>query len=368
MGPLKVAFVVQGEGRGHMTQALALRAFLRDAGHEVVEVLVGRSPHRELPEYFVEGIGAPLRTFDAPVQVSGADGRGFSAGRTVTDAIRRGPAFLRSVVSIAERTSEVDVIINFLDLLGGVSRALFPTDVPSLAVAHNYVFLHPRLAEAPGPAAVRRTVLAYARATAAGAERKVALSFDALPPTPELGLEVAPPLLRPGLEAVKPSGGDYLLAYALNPGYADALADWQRRTAEVRVHCYVEGGENALSHPPAQGFHAHRLDDEAFLQHMAGCRAYVGSAGFEAICEAFYLGKPVLAVPTDGQFEQVLNAWDAERSGAARWGSYEELDDFWATLKPPDTTAVAEFRSWVAGAPGLLVDAVERTATRSSLA
>ena len=41
MSSLGVALVVQGEGRGHMTQALALGGFLRDAGHEITAVLVG---------------------------------------------------------------------------------------------------------------------------------------------------------------------------------------------------------------------------------------------------------------------------------------------------------------------------------------
>ena len=73
-------------------------------------------------------------------------------------------------------------------------------------------------------------------------------------------------------------------------------------------------------------------------------------------------GKPVLAVPTEGQFEQTLNAWDAERVGVARAGGYEDLDDFWAHRGPPDPAKVADFQAWVARAPELLVDAVERTA------
>lgn len=372
MGALRVAFVVQGEGRGHMTQALALAAFLRHAGHEVIEVLVGRSPHRSVPRYFRDGIGAPVREFDAPVQVARRDGQGLSVGRTLADAVRRAPAFIRSVVAIAERTSEADVVVNLLDLLGGVSRTLFPSAVPALAVAHNYVFLHPDLKDAPGPRNVRRLVMAYARVTAARTARTVALSYTELPPRPELDLEVAPPLLRPGLDDLHVTGGDYLLAYALNPGYADTLAEWHRRASRgaeerrdptpLEVHCYVEGGAGALTAMPAEGFRAHPLDERPFMEHLAGCRAYVGSAGFESICEAHYLGKPVLAVPTAGQFEQELNAWDAERSGAARSGSYADLDDFWRSAREPEVDRIEAFRAWVDRAPGIFVEAVERTA------
>ncbi|MDX1493722.1 MAG: glycosyltransferase family protein [Longimicrobiales bacterium] len=292
MAGLRVAFVVQGEGRGHMTQALALASFLRDAGHEVVDVLVGRSPHRSTPAYFLEEIEAPVHTFEAPVQVPGPKGRRLSVRRTVSDAVRRSPAFLRSVVAIAERTVKVDVVVSFLDLLGGVSRVLFPNDVPTVAIAHNYVFLHPALADVPGPPHRRRLVLGYARATTAGTEQRVALSFDDLDPVPEKSLLVAPPLLRPGLDDVQTTDEGYLLAYTLNPGYADLLAAWQRGSGSD-VHCYLEGGASSLSGEPNPGFHAHDLDGKAFLDHLAGCRAYVGSAGFESICEAHYLGKPV---------------------------------------------------------------------------
>lgn len=47
---MKVIFVVQGEGRGHLTQALALRQILLHEGHEIVKVLVGKSKNRKIPE------------------------------------------------------------------------------------------------------------------------------------------------------------------------------------------------------------------------------------------------------------------------------------------------------------------------------
>lgn len=42
---MKVLFVVQGEGRGHLTQTIAMEDLLRRNGHEVVEVLVGKATH-----------------------------------------------------------------------------------------------------------------------------------------------------------------------------------------------------------------------------------------------------------------------------------------------------------------------------------
>jgi hypothetical protein len=362
MTTLAVAFVVQGEGRGHMTQALAAAAHLRDAGHEIGPVLVGRSPFRSVPDYFVRRIDAPVEAFEAPTQVPDADGRGVSVGATARDALARLPGFVEAGRAIHRATAGVDLVVNFLDLVCGLSRVVFRSRVPAVAVAHNYVFLHPSLAHAPGPRRARRAVTGYARATALGSRRLLALSFDPLPGADTGRLTIAPPLLRPGLADRTSREEGHLLAYALNAGYADLLAGWHRRNATVTVHCYVDGGAAALASTPAAGFHAHELDQDRFLRHLEGCRAYVGTAGFESVCEAFHLGKPALVIPTAGQFEQSLNAWDAERIGAARAGGYEDLDTFWREAPAPDAERVHAFRRWAACAPEILVREVERAA------
>ena len=56
---MKFLFIVQGEGRGHLTQALTLEEHLLREGHEVVEVLVGKSRNRELPTFFRQNSKLP---------------------------------------------------------------------------------------------------------------------------------------------------------------------------------------------------------------------------------------------------------------------------------------------------------------------
>jgi len=348
-----------------MTQALALAGFLRDAGHRVDRVLLGTSPFRSVPGYFASRIDAPVETFAAPTLVPDRLGRGASTTGTVADVLRRSPGFVRSMRRIRAATRSADVVVNFLDLMGGLSRLVPGGRAPSVAIAHNYLFLHPGLGSLPGPAATRRLVMGYVRATTVGSSPRIALSFGPVAGPTQTGLEVAPPLLRQGLQDLSVRDDGHLLAYALNPGYGALLAEWQRRHPEVRVHCYLDGGRAALPGEPPPGFEIHALDDHAFMAHLASCRAYVGSAGFESICEAFWLGKPVLAVPTDGHYEQTLNAWDAERVGAARGGSYDDLDEFWKRPPVPPQGAVRDFRAWVARAPQVIVGLIERTASRS---
>ena len=51
---MKFLFIVQGEGRGHLTQAITLEEMLLRNGHEVVEVLVGKTGIFQ-PEYSCTG-------------------------------------------------------------------------------------------------------------------------------------------------------------------------------------------------------------------------------------------------------------------------------------------------------------------------
>ena len=64
---MKILFIVQGEGRGHLTQAISMERLLRSNGHEVVEVLVGKSESRRLPGFFIRNIQAPVKQFISPI-------------------------------------------------------------------------------------------------------------------------------------------------------------------------------------------------------------------------------------------------------------------------------------------------------------
>ena len=60
---MKYLFIIQGEGRGHLTQAMTMEKLLHSRGHEVVEMLVGKSESRTLPAFFTEGVNAPITYF-----------------------------------------------------------------------------------------------------------------------------------------------------------------------------------------------------------------------------------------------------------------------------------------------------------------
>ena len=63
---MRFLFVIQGEGRGHLTQAISLAQILQAAGHEVVRAMVGLAENRPIPAFFAEQFPAPYSTLTTP--------------------------------------------------------------------------------------------------------------------------------------------------------------------------------------------------------------------------------------------------------------------------------------------------------------
>ena len=112
---MKVIFVIQGEGRGHLTQALALKQMLLHEGHEVVKVLVGKSKNRVIPEFFMNQIGTPIELFDSPNFLPSKDNRKFNLLRSLTYNTLLAPSYLSSIHLIRKNIQESGavIIINF---------------------------------------------------------------------------------------------------------------------------------------------------------------------------------------------------------------------------------------------------------------
>lgn len=355
---LRVLFVVQGEGRGHLTQALALGAMLQRAGHEVVEALVGTSGRRDVPAFFREGLASPVGTIEAPAFSVHTDGR-IRPAATALDALRRAPAFRTALDRLGDVVdqAEPDVVVNFFEGLVGAYVALRGLDAPLVAVGHQFMMGHPEYPLQPGQPGQRLALRAYTRLAGTGANTRLALSFYDAPPAD--GLRVAPPLLRRALFALADTPGDgSVVVYLMDPARAADLAAWSDRRPDVRLHCFSDVPPHA--HSPALTFHG--LAGQPFLDHMARARGVVCTAGFESVSEAMWLGTPALMVPTPGHYEQRCNAADASAAGAGRASVTLDLDAFLDDLEHGPVPDPAPFRAWVARAEREAVRAVEAAA------
>lgn len=285
-------------------------------GHEVVEVLVGKSSSRTLPGFFNRSIHAPVKRFISPNFLPSADNKRPSLKKSVFYNLRKMPEYFRSMCYINQRIKETgaEIVINFYELLTGLTYALFRPSVPYVCVGHQYLFLH-RDFNFPEKSPVQLWMLRFfTRMTAIRASKKLALSFKSMEQDDVHQIVVVPPLIRQEVTAVQPESGNYIHGYMVNAGFADSVESFHAIHPEIPLKFFWDKADAEEVTKVDETLRFYQIDDVKFLDGMAGCRAYASTAGFESICEAMYLGKPVLMVPA--HIEQDCNAYDAMRAGA----------------------------------------------------
>ena len=331
-----------------MTQAISLRQMLERYGHEICAVCVGRSRARAIPQFFLDRIGSPVISYDSPNFKADPARRGISIVGTALENLKGLPRFAKSLRTLHRtvRFQKPDIIVNFFDPLAAIYGEMYPSKPRMVCIAHQYLLLHPGFVFPKLNRLAKPAMLAFIRLCAMGADRILALSFREMPHSPERRMAVVPPLLRSEIRDMTPVEGDFILAYVLNDGYAHDLADRQRHHPEVKILGFWDRrgapDETALQ----ENVVFRLLNDRAFLEAMSRCRGLMTTAGFESVCEAMYLGKPVYMMPAGRQIEQHCNAVDASLSGAGIWGFDFDLDRFLEYL-PRHRSSREEFRSWV---------------------
>ena len=342
---MKFLFVVQGEGRGHLTQSIALREMLTKNGHEVVAVLVGKSSRRELPPFFLKNIQSEVLRFKSPNFLPASKNRQTNLWTSIIYNLLKTAPYLKSVFFIRKqiKSLNVDVVINFYELLTGLTYAIFPPKVPYICIAHQYIFLHPEFKFPQDNEVELKLLRFFTRVTCIKASKLLALSVKKMDNVPESRIVVIPPLLRKDALEAKVSDGNYIHGYMLNDTYADEIIRFQEAHPGVFINFFWDRKgveERTLINEHLSFF---RLNDQLFIDYMAGCKAYATTAGFESVCEAMYMGKPVLMVPT--HIEQACNAFEASLAGAGVVSDVFDLEKLLEYI--PLYQKNTSFRDWV---------------------
>lgn len=358
---MRYLFIVQGEGRGHLTQAMTLEKLLIENGHEVVEILVGQSKSRKPAAFFEKGVDAPVHYFESFNFVPSANNKKPSILKTTLYNIFNVTRYFSSLKFIKNHIRQVrpDVILNFYEMLGTFGFLLSRTKAKQICIGHQYLFLHKdfHLPRHGYEGAVALNI--FTKMTALKASKLLALSFRDMPNDDSKKLKVVPPLLRNSVldKYGNTEKGDYILGYMLNTGFADEVMKWHNEHPDVKLHFFWDNKDAGPIKKVDETLTFYYINDVEFLNQMAGCKAYASTAGFESICEAMYMGKPLLMVPS--HIEQQCNAFDATQFDAAVSSdvfNMKILLDFAETKFKPDLS----FPEWARGARATILKEVEK--------
>lgn len=346
---MKFLFIVQGEGRGHLTQAISLAEMLRRHGHEIVDVLVGKSRSRELPAFFEERIGVPLCIYEAPSFVFKKDGKHIDKVKTFiynTTPVKL-RKFGKSVEMIHQRikAANPDVVVNFYEILPGFMHLRFKVDVPFVNIGHQYLLKHPDYPFNKEDSQNMVILKLHAFLSGISATKILALSFYPMKPFLREKLVVTPPLLRREILNLQPAEGDYILGYMLNQGYFSEVQKWHDTHPDVKLHFFWDRKDAPEELVIDDTLTLHRINDEKFLRYMETCRGYITTAGFESVCEALFMNKRVMLIPS--HIEQEINAADAASIGGGIIGDSFDLGLLLEYMHEKSHFNHDAFRRWV---------------------
>lgn len=351
---MRYLFVIQGEGRGHLTQALSLKQLLESNGHEVIGVMIGSSKKRVIPDFFRDKIGVEIVNFQSPnFMPVPKEKRPFIPASIIYNLCLL-PVYIESILTIRRtiKDKNPDIVVNFYELLCGLTYGVFRPTAPMVNIAHQYYFTTSNFRYTGRKKLQFAFLNLYSNLTTLNSAKVLALSFRNEQTEQYEDITIVPPLIRKEIRSKQAVNGDYVHGYLLNDGYLSELMKWSERNPAVKLHFFWDKRNADMITTVSDGLTMHRLNDKRFIRFMAGAKAYATTGGFESVCEAMYLQKPVLMVPV--HIEQECNIIDALKSGAGIGASDFDIDLLINYI--PFYKSDENFRYWVNAAESIFLE------------
>lgn len=311
-------FIVQGEGRGHLSQAIALKEEIESKGNSVKKVWLGTSPQRPVAKYAKEVFGEKLVLFRSPNFLKTRDKKGMSLTLSLLYNLILAPVFIRSIIILSReiRKDDYDVVMNFYDMIGGLAAYFCRTKKKMISISHHF-FLTTSNFEFPSGYIFSKFYLRLHNSICALKATEIrALSFIPAIEKEESIVKITPPILRKEILKLKIKDDGFILVYLLNHGLIREIVRLAIKFSDQKFKIYTDGiskKDVSVENIEICGLHA-----GDFLKELAKCHGLITTAGFESQCEAAFLGKRVFTLPSKNHFEQMCNAIDGERAGVSQ--------------------------------------------------
>ncbi len=310
---MRILYGVVGEGMGHATRSSVVLTHLQAAGHEVQVMTSGRA--KEFLAKRFDGVheihGLHFVTEQNRVRL------GKSLWSNVIAGVTGVPQNVEAYFDLIKKFEPEVVVSDFESwtYIYAKARGLPVISIDNMQIINRC--RHPKEVLA-GHEASFDLAKAFVKSKLPFANHYLVTSFFR-PPLRKERTSLHPPILRPEILEAERTAGEHLLVYQTAEGN-ETLAQTLQDTG---LPCRVYGMHRELTEDRVEGNLTHRPFSEAgFIADLASARAVVAGGGFTVMSECVYLHKPMLSVPIEAQFEQVLNARWLERLGYGRFAEH----------------------------------------------
>ncbi len=295
----KIIYGVSGEGSGHSSRAREMATHLVGQGHTVKLVSYDRG-YQNLKDDFdvVETEGLCIASEDNQVSIV----------KTFTENIKRLPEGYRSLQRLRH--------VGFKDFCPDCAITDFEPmtaylanhyDVPLVTLDNQHRMRYVDYEKPPHSEVDAQATKTIIRAMVPRPDVSLVTVFCFGETTNERTF-LFPPILRKAVLEKTPTEGQHVLVY-LTGGFDSCLDELRRFERESFL---VYGYDRSDTKGPVT---FRPFSRDGFLDDLASAKAVIATAGFTLISEALRLGKPYLAMPMKGHFEQELNGFQLAREG-----------------------------------------------------
>lgn len=308
---MRILYGVVGEGMGHATRSRVLLEELTKE-HEVHIVVSGRA-RDYLSKRFqnVHGIWGYTLAYE---------GNSVSKWQTLLQnlqgAVTGWPQNVRQYFELVEKFQPDVVVSDFesFSYMFGKLHRLPVISVDNMQIINRCKHEPELLAGWEDAYETTRTIV---KAKLPGAFHYIITTFF-YPPTRKERTTLAPSILRPEILEAKSEPGGHLLVYQTSTTNTELPNILKKSGLECRIY----GLRRDITSDVADGNLLYRpFSEKGFIDDLRTARAVVAGGGYTLMSEAVYLHKPLLSIPVEGQFEQVINALYLEKLG---YGMYTQ--------------------------------------------
>ena len=112
------------------------------------------------------------------------------------------------------------------------------------------------------------------------------------------------PVIRSEVRAMQPIQNDFYVVYL--PSFGDGLIE--KLLLQFPKENFTVFSKHAQQPHQTRNILFLKIENQAYLHHLAKCKGLITGAGFEGPSEALFLQKKLICIPMCNQFEQLCNA------------------------------------------------------------
>ncbi len=302
---MKILYGVVGEGMGHATRSRVVLEHLVKQ-HEVQIVVSGRAQ-----QYLSKRFENVHNIWGLTINYEGNSVKNLGTLlQNLKGAVKGWPQNLRTYFDLAEKFAPDVVISDFETFSYLFARNHF---LPVISVDNMQIINRckhdPKLLE--GYESSFELTKGIVKSKLPGAFHFLITTFF-YPEVRKARTTLAPSILRPEILQAKSEPGEHLLVYQTSTANIQLLEDLKKSGLPCRIY----GMRRDITEDVIDGKLLFRpFSEGGFIDDLRTARGVVAGGGYTLMSEAVYLHKPMLSVPIEGQFEQVLNALYLEKLG-----------------------------------------------------